>query len=524
MRQAIHASILSLGGAMAGAAATGCSYSCADNYFCPVETDGASGAAGGDRCPDDPADGPVSPECGIWVSALLGDDSNPGTPALPVKTLGKAAELAEDGQQQTGQAGRVYACGGESASEVYVEALELRSGVSLFGGFECAEGWRYVGNAKPAVIAPQVPGAVALTLLEGQTENAESFLIDIRAKAEDAVAPGGSSIAVFALDGARASFRRAHFIAGNGADGADGAPGNHNGAAAEKGLPGNDGANACTMNPGSGGASFTVMCEAGLHTGSGAGGDGGEGVAGSGGEGITPPADNPLGYGAGGIAEDPVSGTACTPGFGGAAGAPGAPGAAALGPGRLTPQGFIGAAGADGMTGKPGQGGGGGGGSIGYAFCGGMSHGGAGGGSGGLGGCGGKGGKGGQAGGSSIGIAVRHATVTFSDTSATSGKGGNGGNGGAPQQGGQGGLPGLGGVGFGGVIKGGCGGGVGGQGGNGGSGAGGRGGHSLGLGSLWAADITGNVTGSPGGVAGLGGIGEYPAAAGTVTEALVLDP
>lgn len=533
MRRTIYVLTLSFGGAVAGFAATGCSHSCADIYFCVAETDGGAsgsggqgggtgGTGGGDACPEDPADGPVSPSCGIWVSALRGDDSNPGTQALPVQTIGKATDLAEI-EMGRGGAGRVYACGGDTTGEVYVEAVKLRSGISLFGGFECARGWRHVGEDKPAVIAPMVPGAVALTLSEGASE---SFITDIRAEAEDALDPGGSSIAVFALDGARATFRRAHFSAGHGADGEDGAPGDHNGAAAKKGLPGNDGANACTMDPGSGGASLTIECEVALETSSGAGGDGGEGVAGNGSDGMKPPAPNPLGYGAGGKAEDPVAGTACTGGIAGAPGLGGANGTAGSGPGRLTEQGFIGAAGGDGGHGIPGQGGGGGGGSIGNAFCGGMPHGGAGGGSGGLGGCGGRGGKGGQAGGSSIGIAVRHATLTFIDTSTATRDGGNGGKGGVYQQGGQGGLPGLGGLGFGGMngVKGGCGGGVGGQGGNGGNGGGGKGGHSLSIGKVAAAKIIGTLAAYTFGDAGKGGLSENSGEAGTVTDSLFLDP
>lgn len=516
--------------AVAGIVSTGCSHSCADIFMC--ETGGAGGAAGagasggaggGDGCPADPADGEVSPECGVWASALLGDDDNPGTPALPVRTIGKAIELAELARG-TGSASRIYACGGDGAGEIYVEAVTLPAGVSLFGGFTCAQGWRYVGKKRRAVLAPMQPDTVALTLLEGDTEEAESLITDVQAEAEDAITPGGSSIAAFALHGARATFRRARFVARDGADAEDAPPASHDGTAAEQGPAGNDGADACTMDPGNGGASLQVECEADFKTASGAGGDGGEGVAGNGTDGDVPPAPNPLGYGAGGKAEDPLAGTSCTPGFGGAAGAPGPHGAPSLSNGRLTPQGYIGAAGNDGGNGMPGQGGGGGGGSIGSAVCGGMPHGGAGGGSGGVGGCGGLGGKGGQAGGSSIGIAVLQARVTFIDTWAITGKGGNGGKGGAGQQGGQGGLPGLGGLGFGGVLKGACAGGAGGQGGRGGDGAGGHGGHSIAVGALLAADISTLVQVESLGAVGLGGAGASPGYPGAASDSWPLDP
>src|SRR5262249_11745131 len=60
---------------------------------------GGTGGSGGTApmCPDDPADGPVSEECGIWVSASLGNDENAGTQAAPVKSLAHAIELAKQG-------------------------------------------------------------------------------------------------------------------------------------------------------------------------------------------------------------------------------------------------------------------------------------------------------------------------------------------------------------------------------------------------------------------------------------------
>ncbi len=79
-----------------------------------------------DGCPADPADGPVRPDCGIWVSASRGQDSSPGTQESPVQTLAQAIVLAQAGPK------RVYACG-----ETYAEPVRLPSGVSLFGGFDC---------------------------------------------------------------------------------------------------------------------------------------------------------------------------------------------------------------------------------------------------------------------------------------------------------------------------------------------------------------------------------------------------
>ena len=68
------------------------------------DTGGTGGSGGGLPCPDDPIDGPVSPECGIWVRKA-GDDANDDTQNAPVATLAQAIALAAEGP------GRVYACG-----------------------------------------------------------------------------------------------------------------------------------------------------------------------------------------------------------------------------------------------------------------------------------------------------------------------------------------------------------------------------------------------------------------------------
>ena len=458
--------------------ATGCTYTCDEILACVSAdatgggsgTGGEGGAGGGppDVCPDDPAGGPVAPECGVWLSASLGDDTQPGTQAAPVRSLTKAIQRAQV------DTGRIYACG-----ETYAGPVQVPSGISLSGGFVCGgHGWAYAGKEKPAIIVSSEPDVPALTLLPGDEP---SLWTDVEVEAADAEAPGSSSVAVFSL-GARASFRRAHLIAGDGADGLDGLPGDHDNAPAKKGLPRNDGENACTADVGLGGTGLELQCEAGgvISTG-GAGGDGGSGAAGGGLPGLQPPDPNDLGFGAAGQPEDAVAGTACTYGHGGAQGHSGVDGWGGKGLGSLTEAGYTGAPGDDGFPGTPGQGGGGGGGSIGSPICG-AKQGGAGGGAGGTGGCGGKAGQGGGAGGSSIGIAMLGGVIRVQGVLISTGDGGRGGNGGAGQLGGQGGLPGKGGLGFGGAggVKSGCGGGIGGNGGNGGNGGGGLGGHSVG--------------------------------------------
>jgi hypothetical protein len=428
---------------------------------------GTGGTDGGYACPEDPSDGEVREECGVWVSATHGDDTNAGTQTAPFKTIAAAIEAAKIGTK------RIYACG-----EEYLEAVALPAGVSLFGGFWGCSGpgrWFYEEKAARAIISgpPDVP---ALTLQEGVET---SLLAEIVVKAPDAKEPGGSSIAVFALDDAKADVRRSRFQAGNGADGADADPDNHNALPAQDGADGHPGFDACQMNPAVGGAPTFVVCEDGSSSTGGEGGKGSDMSPTDGAPGF-PQDPNQPGQGAGGKAEN---GLACTAGIGGAQGQKGVDGLGGFADGRLTKDGrYIGADGGDGKAGTPGQGGGGGGGALGTAmFCGLMPPGGGSGGSGGSGGCGGRGGKGGQAGGSSFGIAARGTGISLDHVDIETAKGGNGGKGGGLQPGGMGGSPGPGGMGVGGFngLKAACGGGIGGPGGNGGNGGGGRGGHSI---------------------------------------------
>lgn len=522
---------------VAGAIGTmGCSTDCTQDATCHrVKPDagssgqsgssGSGGSGGGSTCPDDPALGAVASECAIWVSSALGKNENAGTPTEPVQTIKRAVELA----QASGPA-RIYACG-----EEYAEAVELPAGISLFGGFyDCDRSlWSYepgheLDKHHPAHLAPVLPGTFALSLSQG---DGVSFIGDIVAQSPDASGSGESSIAVFASEDARATFRRSEFIAGNGADGTDGEPGDHNGFPAQKGLPGNKGNDACAMDVGAGGVLVTLHCDDGTTSISGGGGDGGEIAASNGGDGELAPMPNPLGYGAGGKAQDPAQGALCTPGIGGAQGLDGIDGKGGKNQGALSKDGKVsGGKGEDGTAATPGQGGGGGGGAIAGVLCpAGGPKGGAAGGSGGTGGCGGKGGKGGQAGGSSIGIAIRGNDIHLEGVYIVLGNGGRGGDGGVLQPGGLGGLPASGGSSAILGISKGCGGGIGGQGGNGGNGGGGRGGHSVAV-AVSSLDILlpGGYELHPG-LAGEGGHGGNPAKpetngyAGSAVAAVVLD-
>ena len=141
---------LSIAAAGCGTATSvcGCYDNCADTFTCPP---GAEIPA----CNADPALGPT--DCGgVFVSASLGDDLNPGTREKPVQTFERAIALAVEGPKH------VYAC-----AETFGEAARLPSGIGLWGGLDCTHGWVWLGGDKRTVLAP-TPGRVPLRIDAGE--------------------------------------------------------------------------------------------------------------------------------------------------------------------------------------------------------------------------------------------------------------------------------------------------------------------------------------------------------------------
>ncbi|XXX73262.1 hypothetical protein WMF30_36995 [Sorangium sp. So ce134] len=440
-----------------------------------------------DPCEGDPATAPALDMCGVFVSPLSGDDSSPGTKDAPVKTLQHAIGLAAhgrgDGEERTG---RVFACGG-----LFEEEITLPSGVDLWGGRRCDDGdWSYQGSFggpdHPTIIAP--PGGIPVRVLgvEGTAlagDNATSVIAGVRIVAADASAPDGkSSIAMIVSTGARAIVSDSKILAGDGKDGEPG--GDAFSVRAMAGVVGNDGANACTADATVGALPVFTMCEDGIESTGGEGGDGGLDVGGDGAPGQPAPAEDSVRDGHAGLGANL---TRCEDGGEGADGADGGRADGAFGPGFLSDDGWIGVRGEDGKKGGVGHGGGGGGGSKSrgpmFACPTSRPQSGAAGGSGGSGGCGGEGGKGGGYGGASIGIVALEGTdLTVVNTDVFTGDGGRGGVGGTGQPGGMGQPGGQGGLGYGvtGMWKA-CDGGSGGTGGRGGDAGGGLGGASVGI-------------------------------------------
>ncbi len=176
----------------------------------------------------------------MFVSRSKGDDdSGDGTKEAPFATIAKA--LASP------QSGPVYLC-----AEVFAEAVQVKSGATIYGGLDCTADWIY-SAAKKSEISPDA-GMVPLVVdpLVGVV------IEDVAFRAQDAAEPGGSSIAVIATTGAEVELTRCDVEAGNGKDGAVGEAFAMSAAAGGMGNSGNDACGAAIVV---GGGSVTNACD-----------------------------------------------------------------------------------------------------------------------------------------------------------------------------------------------------------------------------------------------------------------------
>ncbi|HSQ67932.1 MAG TPA: hypothetical protein VLM85_32200 [Polyangiaceae bacterium] len=418
------------------------------------------------------ADLPASPSCiddgiGIFVDATSGDDTNPGTRARPVKTIGAAVGIV-------GAKPRIYVCEGTYAEDV---SLTQSNAVSLYGGLACGT-WTYSGKLPvvgKSTLALHIAGAQKPLVLS-----------DLAFQSADATQPGESSIAALVTGSTDITLRRVRLRAGAGHDGAPGVTGSNwtTVAQSDPSIRGN------SASGGTGGASHTcALCADAVQSTGGMGGNGGLLAATSGGDGAPSlqgkaPADGKGGASGCVAGDDGANASAAIP----------APGATTLG--KLSANGWLPTGGGGGPNGSPGQGGGGGGGT------GGLSSGAGGGAGGGCGGCGGAGGKAGSGGGASVALAVMTSKVTVAAGDLGVGTPGAGGSGSAGQDGQPGGYSGV-------ASSPGCAGGNGGTGAKGGSGGGGAGGIAIGVVYTDQAPVVDTATTitvpSSGGVKGTGG-------------------
>jgi hypothetical protein len=467
---------------------------------------GGGGSGGGTPVGCIPSENPdaiVGDECGVFVGGPLGKDTNPGTKAAPLATLGAAIKAADKGSL------RVYACSRAGDEPMFNEAVTVGT-ITVYGGLACEDQWAYSNNPT-RLTAPA--GMIPLTI-NGILTDDETRMEDFYVVAADATTKGGSSVAAVANQ-AEVTFKNMTFEAGNAREGA---AGEEVAGTGMDGAMGIDGELACSADLIAGGDAVTSDCGTPEDaTDDSISGPGGVGQQMSGNDGTSGDPGSAANAN-GGAGQGTVDTNDCAAGAAGAPGEPGMAGAGGTTRGEVHGDGFTGnGVGSPGLRGLPAQGGGGGGASKGGDNAAGgrcenkTGKGGASGGSGGSGGCGGLGGNGGQPGGSSIALIGVNAMITFeSGVTLRAKQAGAGGDGGLGQSGGAGAPGGVGGMTPAGTmdLKPGCAGGIGGTGGIGGYGGGGYGGHSLGLAYTGLEPTLDGVTiehAATGGAGGLGG-------------------
>ena len=449
-----------------------------------VPSEAGDGAPGSCDPTKDPKDEPclVDGVFGVFVSGTTGRDTAIGTKLDPVKTIAEGIAKAV----QIGKA-HVFVCNGTYAEQVSLDAQH--DGIGLYGGFDCANDWKWAGDAGLA----QVVGPNALYALRIDSTTKAVAIEDMTFTVPDAIGydgtgAGNSSIAAFVSnESAGVTFRRVGLQAGAGAGGVDGGtPPTNLFSTNVADLQGNG------ADGGAGGAAKDCRCKTLGDTQGGAGGVQGD-PAGDGGAGTsTPlPVSSQTRNGAGGAGYDDTN-LGCTVGRPGADGLAQADGGLGAPVGSLNGSGWAPGSGTDGLSAYPGQGGGGGGGGQG-----------GGGGGGGCGGCGGAGGPAGHGGGGSVALLLFNASVALGESHLVSAAGGAGGKGSAGETGGGGGSGGS-------NVA--CGGGAGGSGAGGQGGGGGAGGVSVGILSNAASHAT--VDGQTSFMAGAAGTGGAPGVGG----------
>ncbi|MCB9519590.1 MAG: DUF1565 domain-containing protein [Myxococcales bacterium] len=497
----------------------GCEYECTDEDFAVEDRPDPSFL-------DTDCDGiDGSPARAVFV-APSGDDTNPGTPQRPLRTISLAMDVvaADPFLDSVYVAEGVYFGPGDGSGGFL--PIRMISGVNLYGGYEVGTWRRSTDNitriaaTSPAVIAEgldqpteiggfQIEGAAGRTLPDGRGETSIGLLV----RSSPGLTISNCQISGgVGGQGADAELGRVG-LAGSG--GGAGGRGEVDSSGLCSGNPaperGFQGASPCGSTGGLGGSAARAGGTGGAGGGGLGPGGGGGGSGGAGGsEGFFGDSDSPGRPGTGGAR--------------GADGAPGEPGVGGAAEGDFDAGDILragsGASGGDG--GPAGGGGGGGGGGGAYGGCGGFvdtcdGYGGAGGGGGG-GGCGGHGGVGGGAGGGSFGLYVIDSPGVIVRRSTLLGAaGGNGGDGGRGGSGGNGGDPGPAGTtscdgGVGGL------GGRGGDGGDGGMGGGGAGGSSFALVTVRSSEVNLTETVLTFGAVGPGGEGGTAGAPGLQAE------
>src|SRR5206468_9629132 len=185
----------------------------------------------------------VVAEDAIYVSPA-GDDAATGTRAAPLKTIGAALALADVSAKT-----RVNVAQG-----TYPENVQLRSGISLFGGYDAATWTRAPAIFVTTIGPPPGPSSSAVAV---QGDNVTGVTIDgFTIRSGDVVGPRESAFGMV-LTGSVATISGNHIIAGDGGAGAAGFAG----LAGQNGIPGSDGQPGSANGPeGAGGFETSLVC------------------------------------------------------------------------------------------------------------------------------------------------------------------------------------------------------------------------------------------------------------------------
>ena len=218
----------------------------------------------------------------IFVDRPDGDDANPGTRSLPLKTIGAAITAAKAAGKD------VYVTAG-----VYDESLTLQTGVSVYGGY--AHGFA----TRLDHAATQVHGGGSGAVADG-ARRVTLQLLTITA-ADQPAGSSRSSYGLRVINNASVFVEGATVRAGKGGSGADGTSGGTAPAPAAAGSPGAGGA--CAYGFAAGGLGAGPGAGGGGYGGSSTGLLGGRGQDGEGGTigglGAAPPDQSPLRGGSG---------------------------------------------------------------------------------------------------------------------------------------------------------------------------------------------------------------------------------
>src|SRR5206468_2553006 len=191
----------------------------------------------------------------IYVSPA-GDDAANGTRAAPLKTIGAALALAG-----TSGKNRVNVAEG-----TYPENVQLRAGVSLYGGYDAATWTR-----EPATLVTTIGPGPSSSAVAVQGDNVTGVTIDgFTIRSGDATLPRESAYGMVFTNSV-ATISGNHIVSGNGAAGRDGFAG----LAGENGVAGLNGDPGSANGPeGAGGFERLLVCFGTTLIG-GAGGQGG---------------------------------------------------------------------------------------------------------------------------------------------------------------------------------------------------------------------------------------------------------